>query len=84
MLQVLSFDCYYKEEVEGSQEESQRHRRSLHPPPFNLIHHSTLSTCQSTLARCRLLFHLEDDSLALVEPPQQNSGLVQVCRCHCH
>ena len=27
--------------------------------------------------RCRLFFHLEDDSLALVEPGQKNSGLVQ-------
>ena len=31
--QVLSFECYYKEMVEGSQEESERHRRSL----INLI-----------------------------------------------
>lgn len=27
--QVLSFDCYYKEMVEGSQEEAERHRRSV-------------------------------------------------------
>ena len=27
-LQVLSFECYYKEMVEGSQEEAERHRRS--------------------------------------------------------
>ena len=26
--QVLSFECYYKELVEGSQEEAERHRRS--------------------------------------------------------
>ena len=26
--QVLSFECYYKEMVEGSQEEGERHRRS--------------------------------------------------------
>ena len=25
--QVLSFECYYKEMVEGSQEEGERHRR---------------------------------------------------------
>lgn len=25
---VLSFECYYKEMVEGSQEEGERHRRS--------------------------------------------------------
>ena len=33
--------------------------------------------CINLSNRCRLFFHLEDDSLALVEPGQKNSGMVQ-------
>ena len=57
--QILTFDCYYQQSVDGSQDEKSRIRD------------------------CRLFFHLEDDSLAVVEKSTENSGITQgrVVRC---
>ena len=78
---MLCFEAYFQEAVQEKREEQFRVRRYI--GQVSEMPLSSTAPCQLTYQpfidyfRCKIYFYLEDDSIQVIEPKVENSGIPQ-------